>query len=396
MSAPATGSRPRLDPRDALGLQALLSDGEREGRARVREFAQQRFAPDAERLFEEARWPREIAPELGRLGVLGMHLDGYGCAGASAVEYGLACLELEAADSGLRTFVSVQGSLAMTAIHAWGTEAQKQRWLPAMAAGEAVGCFGLTEPGAGSNPAEMGTTARRDGGDWVLDGTKRWIGMGSIADVAVVWARTDDGVRGFLVEAGTPGLTAREITGKHALRASLQSELRLDGCRVPADALLPGAEGLRGPFTCLNEARYGITWGVVGAARACCEAALARAGEREQFGRPIVDNQAVAFTLADMKLEIDAARLLVWRASWMGRTGKPFTAAEGSMSKLKAGEVAVWATERAIQILGGNGYTREFPVERMHRDAKIYTIFEGTSEIQRLVIARAISGAAIR
>ena len=263
-----------------------------------------------EQLFEDARWPRELAGALGRLGLLGMHLDGYGCAGSSAVAYGLACLELEAGDSGLRTFVSVQGSLAMTAIHTWGSEEQKQRWLPALAAGEAVGCFALTEPQAGSNPAEMRTTARRDGADWILNGTKRWIGMGSIADVAVVWARTDDGVRGFLVPAGTPGLQARDITGKRALRASLQSELRFEGCRLPADAMLPGAEGLRGPFTSLNEARFGVAWGVVGAARSCYEAALRHAGEREQFGGPIAGFQLVQARLADMACAVAQGTLL--------------------------------------------------------------------------------------
>jgi glutaryl-CoA dehydrogenase len=299
-STDAPEAKAALDASDALGVHGLLTDDERARRDEVRSFVAERFAPRAEELFEQACWPRELAPELGRLGVLGMHLEGYGCAGASAVEYGLACMECEAGDSGLRTFVSVQGSLAMTAIHAWGSEEQKQRWLPAMAAGEAVGCFGLTEPKAGSNPAEMETAARRDGDDWVLAGTKRWIGMGSIADVAVIWARTDDGVRGFLVEAGTPGLTARDITGKHALRASLQSELILEDCRLPASAELPGAEGLRGPFTCLNEARFGIAWGVVGAARACFEAALERALEREQFGRPLAGFQLVQEKLADM------------------------------------------------------------------------------------------------
>jgi glutaryl-CoA dehydrogenase len=391
MSEPATGSRPRLDPRDPLGLEALLSDEERERRARVREFAQQRFAPDAERLFEEARWPREIAPELGRLGVLGMHLDGYGCAGASAVEYGLACLELEAADSGLRTFVSVQGSLAMTAIHAWGSEEQKQRWLPAMAAGEAVGCFGLTEPGAGSNPAEMATTARRDGDDWVLDGTKRWIGMGSIADVAVVWARTDDGVRGFLVEAGTPGLTARDITGKHALRASLQSELLLEGCRVPGSALLPGAEGLRGPFTCLNEARFGIAWGVVGAARSCYEAALERALEREQFGRPLAGFQLVQEKLADMMAAVAQGELLALHIGRLKDDGR-LAPEQVSIGKRENVRRAQAVARLARDVLGGDGITGAFPVMRHMANLEAVATYEGTDDVHTLILGHAITG----
>ena len=391
MSAPATGSRPRLDPRDPLGLEALLSDEERERRARVREFAQQRFAPDAERLFEEARWPREIAPELGRLGVLGMHLEGYGCAGASAVEYGLACLELEAADSGLRTFVSVQGSLAMTAIHAWGSEEQKQRWLPALAAGEAVGCFGLTEPEAGSNPAEMATTARRDGDDWVLDGTKRWIGMGSIADVAVVWARTDDGVRGFLVEAGTPGLTARDITGKHALRASLQSELLLEGCRVPGSALLPGAEGLRGPFTCLNEARFGIAWGVVGAARSCYEAALERALEREQFGRPLAGFQLVQEKLADMMAAVAQGELLALHIGRLKDDGR-LAPEQVSIGKRENVRRAQAVARLAREVLGGDGITGAFPVMRHMANLEAVATYEGTDDVHTLILGHAITG----
>jgi len=260
-----------------------------------------------------------------------------------------------------------------------------------------IGCFGLTEPDAGSDPGSMRTHARRDGSDWILNGAKMWITNGTIADIAIVWARTDDdAIRGFIVEKGTPGFSAPEIHKKLSLRASVTSELVLQDVRVPDANLLPGSTSLRGPLSCLDEARFGIVFGAVGSARACFESALEYAKERQQFGRAIIENQAIAFALADMKMEIDAARLLVWRAAWMGRNGQKFENAEGSMSKLKAGEVAVWATERAIQILGGNGYTREYPVERMHRDAKIYTIFEGTSEIQRLVISRAISGVQIK
>jgi glutaryl-CoA dehydrogenase len=320
-----------------------------------------------------------------------MHLDGYGCAGANAVEYGLACVELEAADSGLRTFVSVQGSLAMTAIHAWGSEEQKQRWLPAMAAGEAVGCFGLTEPEAGSNPAEMATTARRDGGDWVLDGTKRWIGMGSIADIAVIWARTDDGVRGFLVEAGTPGLTARDITGKHALRASLQSELLLEGCRVPASALLPGAEGLRGPFTCLNEARFGILWGVVGAARSCFEAALERALEREQFGRPLAGFQLVQEKLADMMAAVAQGELLALHIGRLKDDGR-LAPEQVSIGKRENVRRAQAVARLAREVLGGDGITGAFPVMRHMTNLEAVATYEGTDDVHTLILGHAITG----
>src|SRR5919199_4235024 len=318
---------------------------------------------EAERLFEDAHWPREIAGELGRLGVLGMHLDGYGCAGAGAVEYGVACEELEAGDSGLRTFVSVQGSLAMTAIHTWGSEEQKERWLPAMAAGEAIGCFALTEPTAGSNPAEMRTTARRDGSDWVLDGTKRWIGMGGIADVAVVWARAGDDVRGFLVPAGTPGLTTEDIGGKRALRASLQSELRFDGCRLPADAVLPEAEGLRGPFTCLNEARFGIAWGVVGAARTCYAAALGHAREREQFGRPLAAFQLVQERLADMAAAVGEGELLALHLGRLKEAGR-LAPAHVSIGKRDNVRRARDVARLARGVLGAEGITDAQPVMR--------------------------------
>jgi glutaryl-CoA dehydrogenase len=387
----ATGERPRLDPHDPLGAEWLLSDAERAGRDAVRRFVTERFAPDAERLFAEARWPGEIAPELGRLGVLGMHLEGHGCAGASAVEYGLACLELEAGDSGLRTFVSVQGSLAMTAVHAWGSDEQKDRWLPAMAAGLAVGCFGLTEPDAGSNPAEMRTTARRDGRDWVLDGTKRWIGMGSIADVAVVWAQTDGGIRGFLVPAGTRGFTAHDIEGKHAMRASLQSELRFEGCRLPGDAMLPGAEGLKGPFTCLNEARYGIAWGVVGAARSCYEAALARATEREQFGRPIAGFQLVQERLADMALAVGRGGLLALHLGRMKDAGR-LAIEHVSIGKRDNVRMAQDVARSARAVLGAEGVTDAYPVMRHMANLEAVATYEGTDEVHTLILGHALTG----
>jgi glutaryl-CoA dehydrogenase len=390
-AGPAAGTRPRLDPHDPLGIEGLLSDAERARRDDVRRFVSERFLPDAERLFADARWPREIVPELGRLGVLGMHREGHGCAGASAVEYGLACLELEAGDSGLRTFVSVQGSLAMTAIHEWGSDEQKERWLPAMAAGEAVGCFGLTEPEAGSNPAEMRTRARRDGSDWILDGTKRWIGMGSIADVAVIWARTDDGIRGFLVPAGTDGFSARDIEDKHALRASLQSELTFDGCRLPADALLPGAEGLKGPFSCLNEARYGIAWGVVGAARACYEAALGRATEREQFGRPIAGFQLVQQRLADMAVAIGQGQLLALHLGRMKDAGR-LAVEHVSVGKRENVRMAQDVARSARAVLGAEGVTGAYPVMRHMANLEAVATYEGTDEVHTLILGHALTG----
>src|SRR5215216_2178990 len=296
-----------VDPEDFLGLDALLTAEERAVRDEVRAFVRERIKPNIKEWFETATFPKELVPEFGALGVLGMHLEGYGCAGKSAVEYGLACMELEAGDSGLRTFVSVQGSLAMSAIHKFGSEEQKQEWLPRMAKGEAIGCFGLTEPSAGSDPASMKTFARKEGSDWVLNGEKRWIGLATIADVAVVWARTNEEknpVRGFLVPTDSSGFSARDITPKLSMRASIQCDIKLQDVRLPDDAMLPRARGLSGPFACLNEARYGIIWGAMGAARDCYEAALAYAGEREQFGQPIASFQLVQQKLANMLIEV--------------------------------------------------------------------------------------------
>src|SRR4051812_7123716 len=306
----AAATLPALRPLDFLGIDASLSDEERDIRDAVRAFVADKVTPNAGDWFEEGRIPLELAGQLGKLGVLGMHLDGYGCAGASSTAYGLACMELEAGDTGVRSFVSVQGSLAMTAIHKWGSEEQKQEWLPRMAAGEALGCFGLTEPDAGSDVGAMRTRARRDGGDWILHGAKMWITNGSAADVAVVWAKTDDGVRGFLVPKGTKGFTTQDIHRKLSLRASITSELLLDDVRLPADAVLPEVKTLRGPLSCLNEARYGIVWGAVGAARTCFEAALAYAGERMAFGRPIAATQIQQQKLAHMAMEVNRAALM--------------------------------------------------------------------------------------
>ena len=382
-----------LDPLDPLDLDGELSDGERAVRDRVRAWVDERVRPGIADLYARAHWPREIAPELGELGVLGMHIHGYGCPGASNVEYGLACLELEAADSGLRTFVSVQGSLAMTAIHAWGSEEHKLQWLPRMARGEAVGCFALTEPDTGSDPASMATVARRDGGDWVLDGRKRWIGMGSIADVAVVWAKAaDDGrVRGFLVPAGTPGFTAVDIEDKLSLRASLQSELTLDGVRLPEAARLPGAEGLRGPFTSLNEARYGISWGVMGAARDCYACALDYARRREVFGRPLAGFQLTQAKLADMALELVKGTLLALRLGRLKDEGR-LENEQISFGKLNNVREALEIARAARTILGGEGIRGAYPVMRHMANLESVMTYEGTSEIHALIIGHALTG----
>lgn len=320
--AATTSAVDRINPKDFLELDRLLSDEERDIRDAVRAFVRDRVVPYVGEWFEEARIPLELARELGSLNVLGMHLEGYGCAGASATAYGLACMELEAGDSGVRSLVSVQGSLAMFAIHRWGSEEQRLEWLPRMAAGEAIGCFGLTEPDSGSDPGSMRTRARRDGSDWIVHGQKMWITNGSVADMAVVWARTDEGVRGFLLPKGTPGFTTQDIHHKLSLRASVTSELLLDDVRLPADAMLPQATSLRAPLSCLNEARYGIVWGAAGAARACLEAALQYSLERRQFDRPIASFQIQQQKLAMMALEVNRAALLALHLGRMKDEGR--------------------------------------------------------------------------
>src|SRR5215218_340249 len=318
------GSSTRPDATDFLNIDAHLSEEEISVRERVRSFVHEKIKPTIEEWYDEAVFPKEIVPEFADLGLLGMHLSGYGCAGRSAVEYGLACMELEAGDSGLRTFVSVQGSLAMSAIHKFGSEQQKREWLPPMARGEKIGCFGLTEPTAGSDPASMQTFARRDGSGWILNGEKRWIGLATIADVAVVWARTDEEknpVRGFLVPTDSGGFSAKDITPKLSMRASIQCDIRLEDVRLPESAMLPEARGLGGPFACLNEARYGIIWGAMGAARDCYESALAYAKEREQFGRPIASFQLVQQKLANMLLEVGKGTLLALHIGRMKDAG---------------------------------------------------------------------------
>ena len=335
--------------------------------------------------------PRELAGQLGALGVLGMHLEGYGCAGASATAYGIVCQELEAGDSGLRSFVSVQGSLAMFAIWRFGSEEQKQEWLPRMAAGEAIGCFGLTEPDAGSDPGSMRTTARRDGDDWVLNGTKMWITNGSLADVAVVWARTDDGIRGFLVPRDTPGFTTQDIHQKLSLRASVTSELILDDVRLPASAQLPEAEGLRAPLACLNEARFGIVFGAIGAARACYEAALEYAGSRVQFGKPIAAFQLTQAKLAQMLLKVNQGALLALHLGRMKDAGK-LRPEHVSFGKLANVNAALEVCREARQVLGANGITLEYPVIRHMNNLESVVTYEGTAEVHALVLGQAITG----
>ena len=383
------------DAHDFLGIDQLLSDEERQIQATVRQFVRDRILPEVGQWFEDGTFPgRELGPVMGDLGLLGMHLDGYGCAGTSAVAYGLACLELEAGDSGLRSFVSVQGSLAMFPIRAYGSEEQKETWLPRMAAGEAIGCFGLTEPDSGSDPGSMRTHAKQDaGGDWVLNGTKMWITNGSVADVAVVWARTDDGVRGFVVPTDTPGFSAHDIHKKASLRASVTSELVLDDVRLPADAVLPAVTGMRGPLSCLNEARFGILFGAMGAARACYEAALDYAKERVQFGVPIASFQLTQRKLVEMMVGVNRGTLLALHLGRRKDAGE-ITSAQVSFGKMDNVRTALEIAREARSVLGANGITLEYPVIRhMNNLESVYT-YEGTNEVHTLVLGQAITGIA--
>ncbi|CAN5792687.1 acyl-CoA dehydrogenase family protein [soil metagenome] len=382
------------DASDFLNIDAHLSDEEKGVREGVRSFVQERIKPNIEGWYGEAVFPREIVPEFADLGLLGMHLSGYGCAGKSAVEYGLACMELEAGDSGLRTFVSVQGSLAMSAIHKFGSEEQKQTWLPPMARGEVIGCFGLTEPTAGSDPASMKTYARRDGSDWVLNGEKRWIGLATIADIAVVWARTDEEknpVRGFLVPTDTQGLSATDITPKLSMRASIQCDVHLEEVRLPESSMLPEARGLGGPFACLGEARYGIIWGAMGAARDCYESALAYAKEREQFGQPIASFQLVQQKLANMLLEVGKGTLLALHIGRMKDAGtlRPEHISFGKLNNVRE---AIEVAREARTIFGGNGVTLDYPPMRHMSNLESVRTYEGTDEVHTLILGGAITG----
>ncbi|MCK8681198.1 acyl-CoA dehydrogenase family protein [Streptomyces lichenis] len=391
MSAPA--KLPPFDAGDPLGIDDLLDPEELAVRDTVRTWAADRVLPHIAEWYESGELPgiRELARELGSLGALGMTLDGYGCAGASAVQYGLACLELEAADSGIRSLVSVQGSLAMYAIHTYGSEEQKQRWLPSMAAGETIGCFGLTEPDIGSDPAAMRTHAKKDGGDWVLNGRKMWITNGSVAGVAVVWARTDEGIRGFAVPTDTPGFSAPEIKHKWSLRASVTSELVMDDVRLPADALLPGATGLKAPLGCLSHARYGIVWGAMGAARSSFEAALEYARSREQFGRPIGGFQLTQAKLADMALELHKGILLAHHLGRRLDAGR-LRPEQVSFGKLNNVREAIDICRTARTILGANGISLEYPVMRHAGNLESVLTYEGTVEMHQLVLGKALTG----
>jgi glutaryl-CoA dehydrogenase len=385
-----TAARPA--PLDFLDLDRLLGEEERLIRDTTRRFVAEQVLPHIAGWFERGEFPLELVKELGAMGLLGMTLDGYGCAGLNPVSYGLACLELEAGDTAIRSFVSVQGSLAMFPIHRYGSQEQKQEWLPRMASGEVIGCFGLTEPDFGSNPAGMRAHARRDGGDWVLNGTKMWITNGGIADLAVVWARTDDqGVRGFLVPRGTPGFSTRDIQAKLSLRASVTSELVLDECRLPGEAVLPGVRGLRGPLSCLTEARFGIVWGAMGAARACFQSALEYATSRVQFGRPIGGFQLTQGKLADMLVELSKGTLL---ALHLGRLKEQdaLTPEQVSLGKLNNVREALAICRDARTILGANGVTLEYPVIRHLNNLESVLTYEGTSEIHQLVLGEALTG----
>ncbi len=387
-----TEKKTALDPLDFLAIDTLLDEEERAIRDTVRAFVQEKVLPDVGDWFEQGILPRELIAELGKLGLFGMHLDGYGLPGASAVAYGLTCLELEAGDSGVRSAVSVQGSLAMFSIWKWGSEEQKQRWLPPMHTGEAIGCFGLTEPDAGSDPGSMRTTARRDGSDWILNGAKMWITNGTIADVATVWARTEEGkINGFLVEQGTPGFTAPEIHKKLSLRASVTSELVLADVRVPEENRFPEVDSLRGPLSCLNEARYGIVWGAVGAGRACFEAALEYSKERIVFDKPIAGYQLTQQKLAEMALELNRGLLV---ALHIGRMKDDGTLRQEHVSLGKMGNVrgAIEVARQARTILGANGVTLEYPVIRHVNNLESVLTYEGTHEVHTLVVGQALTG----
>jgi glutaryl-CoA dehydrogenase len=376
---------------DLLQIDDQLNDEERLIRDTVRAFAADRVLPHVADWFEEGTLPREVMPELGKLGLLGMHLTGYGCAGAGAIAYGVACRELEACDSGLRSATSVQGSLAMFPIWKYGSEEQKTEWLPRMATGEAIGCFGLTEPDHGSDPGGMRTFARPDGPDWVVSGTKMWITNGSVADLAVVWANTEDGIRGFLVPRGTPGFTAADIGRKMSLRASVTSELHLDDVRLPGDAVLPGVRGLRGPLSCLTEARFGIAWGVTGAARTCLESAVEYARTREQFGKTIGSFQLTQAKLSWMAAELSRAQLLALHLGRLKEAGSA-TPVQVSMAKMANVRSALDIARQARTVLGASGVTLDYPPIRHANNLEAVLTYEGTEEIHALAIGQALTG----
>jgi glutaryl-CoA dehydrogenase len=379
---------------DYLLIDSQLSEQELLVRESARRFTDENILPVIRDCFRDGRFPRELILEMGRLGFFGANLEGYGCAGMSNVEYGLVMQELERGDSGVRSFVSVQGALVMYPVLTYGSEEQKQRWLPALQSGAAIGCFGLTEPGAGSNPGAMITRARRANMDWILDGEKTWITNGSIADIAVVWAKTDDGVRGFLVEHGTPGFTASEIHGKLSMRASVTASLAFSGCRVPASAMLPGAEGLKAALACLTQARFGIGWGVLGAAMDCYETARAYSVVRKQFsGRPIASHQLVQEKLAHMITEISKAQLLALHVGRLKDRGKA-DFAHVSMLKRNNAAMALDCARTARDLLGANGIMDEYPIMRHMCNLETVKTYEGTDHVHALVIGQRVTGVA--
>ncbi len=380
------------NPSDLLDLDGLFSDSEREFRDTVRDFVDARIRPNIAEWYENAVFPVDLVPEMGELGLLGMHLEGYGCPGRSAVEYGLAALELEAGDSGIRTFVSVQGSLAMSAIHKFGSEEQKTTYLPGMAKGEIIGCFGLTEPTAGSDPSSMATTAHRSAdGSWTLTGTKRWIGLASIADIAIIWASTAEGIRGFIVPTDSAGFSATPIEPKLSMRASIQCDITLDEVRLPAEAILPDAAGLKGPFSCLNEARYGIMWGAMGAARDSFEVALRYSQERMQFDKPLAGYQLSQEKLVDMALEIQKGILIAERTGRLKDAGT-LDPVQISVGKLNNCREAIAICREARTMLGGNGITLEHSPLRHANNLESVRTYEGTDEVHTLILGRHITG----
>jgi glutaryl-CoA dehydrogenase len=376
---------------DFLQVDDLLTDEDRAIRDTVRDFAQSELAPHVAEWYDEGTLPDDLGPLFGKLGLLGMHLEGYGCAGTSATAYGVACRELEAVDSGLRSFVSVQGSLAMFAIHRWGTEEQKEEWLPRMATGEAIGCFGLTESDAGSDPGSMKTHAKREGDDWVLNGSKMWITNGTLADVAVVWAQTDEGIRGFAVPTDTKGFEAHKIKRKLSLRASVTAELAFDDLRLPAAAAFPEVRGLKGPLSCLNEARFGILWGVVGAARACLEESLAYTQERSQFGKPLAAFQLTQRKLALMTVAVNHASLVAWRLGGLKDAGQltPIQVSYGKYANVRA---ALDVAREARTTLGGAGITLDHTIMRHMNNLETVMTYEGTEEMHLLSVGAELTG----
>ncbi|WP_026544118.1 acyl-CoA dehydrogenase family protein [Arthrobacter sp. 35/47] len=376
---------------DLLSIDSLLSQEEIELRSKVRSFVETEIKPNIAEWYDNAVFPLEIVPKMAELGVLGMHIKGYGCPGRSSVEYGIAAMELEAGDSGLRTFVSVQGSLAMSALAKHGSEEQKNEWLPRMAAGEVIGCFGLTEPSSGSDPGSMTTFAKRDGDDWVINGAKRWIGLASVAQVAIIWAMTDDGVRGFVVPTDTPGFTATPITQKLSMRASIQCDISLEDVRLPESAMLPKAKGLRGPFECLNEARYGIIWGAMGAARDSYEAALNYSKERLQFGKPLSGYQLTQQKLVNMALEINKGTLLALQVGRLKDAGtlEPYQISVGKLNNCRE---AIEICREARAMLGGNGITLDYSPLRHANNLESVRTYEGTDEVHTLILGNHITG----